>query len=195
MKHLLSIPVVLLLAVCNITGQSPLTIVLEEQNFPNLPGLQSYVIGEADGKWLVMGGRKDGLHRRQPFAAFDAAGNNANLYVIDPVLQSIWSQPLNSLPTSIAEQLQSTNMEFRQIGNTLYVIGGYGYSSTADDHITHPYLVAVDVAGVINAVIDNQPLPPHFRQTEDARIQVTGGYLDWLNGYFTWPAGKIHRPL
>lgn len=81
-------------------------------------------------------------------------------------------------------------MEFRQIGNTLYIVGGYGYSATAGNHITHPYLVAVDVAGVINAVIDNQPFPPHFRQTEDARIQVTGGYLDWLNGYFYLAGGQ-----
>lgn len=165
-------------------------IILEELPIPNLPGLQAYVIGEAGGKWLVIGGRKDGLHRRQPFAAFDEAGMNNNVYVLDPVSQTVWSKPLSTLPTLIVEQLQTTNMQFRQRGNTLYITGGYGYSNTAGDHITFPYLTAVDVEGAVAAIINNQSLLPYFRQIQDARLQVTGGYLDLLGDYFYLAGGQ-----
>ncbi|MCW5924969.1 MAG: T9SS type A sorting domain-containing protein [Saprospiraceae bacterium] len=192
MKHLFAIAIHLSWAVSGLFGQSSpnFKVILEELPIPNLPGLQAYVIGESEGIWLVIGGRKDGLHRRQPFAAFDAAGMNNNVYVLDPVSQNVWSKPLNTLPISMVEQLQSTNMEFRQVGNTLYIVGGYGYSNTAGDHITYPYLTAVNVPGVIEAVINNQPLIPHFRQLQDARVQVTGGYLDALDDYFYLAGGQ-----
>ncbi len=173
-------------------GQTPsnVRVILEEFPIPNLPGLQAYVIGESAGKWLVIGGRKDGLHQRQPFAAFDVAGMNNSMYVLDPNTQTVWSKPLSTLPTSMVEQLQSTNMEFRQVGNTLYIIGGYGYSNTAGDHVTYPYLTAVDVAGAIDAIVNNQPLTPHFRQLQDERVRVTGGYLDLLGDYFYLAGGQ-----
>lgn len=176
----------------NLKGQSVpnFRVILEELPLPNFPGLQAYVIGEAGGKWLVIGGRKDGLHRRQPFAAFDVAGMNNSIYVIDPVALAIWSKPLSALPTPIAEQLQTTNMEFRQRDNTLYITGGYGYSNTAGDHITFPYLTAVNVESAIEAIINNQPLQPYFRQLQDERVQVTGGYLDLLGDFFYLAGGQ-----
>lgn len=165
-------------------------VILEEQTIPNLPGLQAYVIGESGGKWLVIGGRKDGLHRRQPFAAFDVAGGNEKIHVIDPVSKTVWSKPLAGLPTGLVEQLQSTNMEFRQSGNTLFIMGGYGFSATEGDHITYPFLTAVNVPGAISAVVNGTDLQPHFRQIEDARMQVTGGYLDKLGDYFYLAGGQ-----
>ena len=40
-----------------------------------LPGLHSYAFAQHNGKWLIIGGRTDGLHRRQPFASFDINGD------------------------------------------------------------------------------------------------------------------------
>lgn len=192
MKRLYILLIFLTVATLNLNGQSApnIRVILEELPVANLPGLQAYVIGESGGKWLVIGGRKDGLHRRQPFAAFDVAGMNNNVYVLDPVSQTVWSKPLNTLPVSVAEQLQSTNMEFRQKENTLYITGGYGYSDTEGDHITFPYLTAVDVAGAIEAIVNNGSLLPHFRQLQDERVQVTGGYLDLLGDYFYLAGGQ-----
>lgn len=165
-------------------------VMLEELPLAGFPGVQAFVVGESDGKLLVIGGRKDGLHRRQPFAAFDVPGMNNHIFVLDPMTQTLWSKPLSELTVALAEQLQSTNMEFRQRGNTLYITGGYGYSNTEGDHITFPYLTSVDVGGAIEAIINGQPLQPHFRQTEDERVQVTGGYLDLLGDYFYLAGGQ-----
>ena len=119
MKHLLSIA--FLLATVLIQAQNtPFSVALEPMNIEGLGGVQSYAFGQHEGKWLIVGGRLDGLHQRQPFAAFSQSGNNTQLIVIDPVAKQKWTTPLSSLPTGIQEQLSSTNMEFYQEGDYLY---------------------------------------------------------------------------
>jgi hypothetical protein len=165
-------------------------IVLQEVTIPNMPGIQSFAWGQHDGEWLLIGGRTDGLHRRQPFAAFLAADNNTSAYVVNPQTQQVWSASLNTLPTAVYMQLQSTNLEHQQVGNTLYIVGGYGYSTIAADHITHPRLTAVDVPGMITAIKNAQPVGPHVRSIVDNRMEVTGGYLGILDGAFLLVGGQ-----
>lgn len=160
------------------------------QNFSTAPALQSFVFGQHNGKWLLIGGRTDGLHQRQPFAAFLASDNNVTLYVVDPSTKQVWSQGLTGLGSSYEEQLQSTNMNFKQVDSTLYIIGGYGYSPTAADHITYPYLTAVDLAQTIDAVINGTSLSGGFRQLQDPIFEVTGGQLNELNGTFYLVGGQ-----
>lgn len=172
-----------ILALCGLSQfplaaqSTPFGIELESIKINNLGGLQAYAFGQHNGKWLVVGGRLDGLHRRQPWAAFDAAGHNNQLIVIDPELKKQWSTSLSSLPTSIHEQLSSTNMEFIQSGDYLYCIGGYGYSATISDHTTYPNLTAIKIPEVMNGIINGTPIEPFFRQITDTMFQVTGGKL------------------
>lgn len=166
------------------------SLIVEELNFTNAPELQSYGLGNHEGKYLLIGGRKDGLHQRQPFAAFLASDNNVNVYVIDIETQQVWSASLSALSTALQEQLQSTNMEHYQDGDVLYLIGGYGYSSTLGDHTTYASLVAVDVPACIDAVINGQNIAPHFKQLNDSRLQVTGGYLSKLGSKFYLVGGQ-----
>ena len=65
----------------------PFSIHLEPLLMNDISGLQAYAFGQYDGKWLVVGGRLDGLHKRQPFAAFNVEGNNNQIFVIDPILK------------------------------------------------------------------------------------------------------------
>lgn len=157
----------------------------------NLQGLHSYAFAQHEGKWLIIGGRKDGLHARQPFNAFPQAQNNTDVYVIDIENNQFWSKSLNSLSSSIAEQLQSTNMNFHQVEDTLYFMGGYAFSNTANDHITFPNITSIIVSEVIDAVINNQPFTNYFKQIEDQRFAVTGGHLKFLNNNFYLVGG--HR--
>lgn len=48
----------------------PFDVVLTPINVTGLPGLHSYAFAQHNGKWLIIGGRKDGIHARQPFNAF-----------------------------------------------------------------------------------------------------------------------------
>ena len=169
---------------------TPFNLILEPVNVDGLVGLQSFAVGQYDGKWLLIGGRLDGLHIRQPFASFDIAGHNTQLIVVDPETLQKWSTSLTSLPISIQEQLQSTNMEFYQNEDYLYLVGGYGYSATIADYTTFDKLTAVDVPSTINAIINNTSITDHFRQITDDQFQVTGGGLDKINNTYYLVGGQ-----
>lgn len=163
---------------------APFNIYIEPMNITGLSGLQAYAFGQYNGKWLIVGGRLDGLHRRQPFAAFDIAGNNNQIIVIDPVSQQKWTAPLTSLSVALQEQLSSTNMEFHQEGNYLYIIGGYGYNTASAARKTFDNLTAINVPSVINAVIGGTSITSFFRQISDAQFAVTGGHLKKIDNTF-----------
>jgi hypothetical protein len=67
----------------------PFSIRLQQMEIVDLPALQSFAYATWQGKWLLIGGRMDGLHRRQPFAAFDEAGQNKFIYVVDPLKKKV----------------------------------------------------------------------------------------------------------
>ncbi|WP_047419959.1 hypothetical protein, partial [Cellulophaga sp. Hel_I_12] len=179
------------LSSCNSSAQEPFTIEIEPFSINEAPGIQSYSLGKtSDGKWLILGGRIDGLHKRRPFEAFLKKENNTSVFVIDPIGNKTWETDLSVLPTSIFEQLQSTNQEFHQRANSLYVIGGYGYSETKANHITYPYLTAIDIDGLVKAIINKSNISSFFRQISDSNMAVTGGQLGLLNDTFYLCGGQ-----
>jgi len=163
---------------------APFNIYIEPMDIFGVGGIQAYAFGQDNGKWLIVGGRLDGLHRRQRFAAFDIAGNNNQIIVIDPISQQKWSAPITSLSVGLQEQLSSTNMEFHQDGKYLYIIGGYGYNTANAAKKTFDNLTAIDVPAVISAVINGNSFTSYFRQISDAQFAVTGGHLEKINNTF-----------
>jgi hypothetical protein len=157
---------------------------------PNLPGLHSFAVGQSNGKWLIIGGRTDGIHARQPFNAFPDAQNNTNLYVVDVNTQQFWSTSLNTLATGLKEQLQSTNMNFYQDNDTLYIIGGYAFSASANDHITFDKLTSIAVPNLINAIIAGDPIAPYFKQITNTVFAITGGQLGKIDNTFYLVGGQ-----
>ncbi len=156
-----------------------------------VPGLQSYAIAQHNGQWLVVGGRTEGIHARQGHSSFPVANNNSMMYVIDINSRQVWSIPVDSLPTTISEQLQSTNMQFLQDGEQLIVTGGYAFSKSQNRHITYPYITVIDVPGAINAIVGNQAIEQHITQVEDEAFALTGGQLGKLGEVYYLVGG--HR--
>jgi hypothetical protein len=167
------------------------TVSLTPVDVPDFPGLHSFAFGQHNGKWLLIGGRRDGIHARQPFASFPSEFNNTDIFVIDIATQQTWTAPLSELPASIGEQLQSTNMNFFQAADTLYIIGGYAYSASARNHITFPKVTTVMVPDLIDAIINQESIQPFFRQIENDIFAVTGGQLGKLGNTFYLVGG--HR--
>jgi hypothetical protein len=189
-SHLISFLTIFMFGFAGLS-QEAFDVYIEPISINNAPGVHSFSYGvTSDGKWIIIGGRTDGLHRRQPFAAFLAADNNQNIWVVDPVSNQVWSAPLSNLSTSLFEQLQSTNQEFHQNGNTLYIIGGYGYSATALDHITYSNLTAIDLDGLASAIIAGGNITSYFRQIQDPNLAVTGGQLGFMNDYYYLCGGQ-----
>jgi hypothetical protein len=156
-----------------------------------LPGIQSFAYAQYEGKWVIIGGRKDGLHARQPFNAFPAAQSNTDIYVIDIANKQFRSRSVNELPTNLKEQLQSTNLNYHQIEDTLYLIGGYGYSESSNNHITYPYLTTINIKTLIEAIEQDQPIQSHFKQMRNDVFAVTGGHLEHMYDKFYLVGG--HR--
>ncbi len=182
MSKSISFSVILLLLVISSQAQVqnnkiPFVLRLESVEINNFPALQSFSYATWQGKWLLIGGRKDGLHRRQPWASFNEEGQNSFLYVVDPGKNKVWKKSLKDLPVNIAEQLQSTNLQFFQIENRLILTGGYGYRKSKSDYITHPYITLIKVDDLINSIIENKDIVNAFTQIEDARMAVTGGRM------------------
>lgn len=173
------------------TATFPFEIQLKADSIAGFNGLHSFAYGQLDGKVLLIGGRPDGIHARQPFNAFPASQNNQLLQVLDLQTHQYWSRSLAELPVSLQEQLQSTNMNFYQDGNSLILAGGYAFSATANDHITFPYLTRIAVDGVISALINNQPIATFFEQIQDERFAVTGGNLGKIGAQYYLVGG--HR--
>ncbi|MEY3741763.1 MAG: hypothetical protein RL371_665, partial [Bacteroidota bacterium] len=173
------------------TNNFPFEVVLKADSIPGFNGLHSFAYGQRDGKVLLIGGRPEGIHARQPFNAFPASLNNQILQVLDLQTKQYWSRSLAELSVSLQEQLQSTNMNFYQDGNFLILAGGYAYSATANDHITFPFLTRIDLDGVINAVINNQALSTFFEQIQDERFAVTGGNMGKIGSQYYLVGG--HR--
>ena len=169
---------------------APFSIHLEPATVPGLGGLQSYAWASHEGKWLILGGRTDGLHWRQPFASFDAAGNNRNLLVVDPSAGQVWAAPLSALGVTYQDQLSSTNMQFHQQGDRLYLVGGYGYSQSGADPYTYDFITAVDVPQVVDAVVNGTSITPYFRQASDPRLAVTGGHLKHIGDTYYLVGGQ-----
>jgi hypothetical protein len=136
-------------------GQTnPFELSVKPVTFSGLPALHSFSVAQFNGKWYVMGGRRDGLHRRQPFRAFDSAHANRYIWQIDPQQKTIDSLPIIGLPPMVESQMSSTNMLWTQEGDFLYLAGGYGLVSSNDVtqgmgdrevHRTFPYLTRVDL--------------------------------------------------
>ncbi len=174
-----------------LSAQTPFTVTVEPVSVPGFTGVQSFVSATYNDYLLIIGGRQDGLHERQPFASFRPEGNNTIIQLLQPETGEHYAASLSGLPEPLREQLQSTNMEFYQDGDQLYIIGGYGYSPSMGDHITYAQLTVVDIPVLAEAILNEGDLSAAFRYTSDYRMAVTGGYLGQLQDTFYLVGG--HR--
>jgi hypothetical protein len=157
-----------------------------------LGGLQSYTYGRTSDGYISFGGRLDGLHRRQPFAAFDVAGHNLNVTFINPTTGNVVHHNTSSLPDEVEEQMHSTNACFVQKDNLLLVVGGYGFSAIQNDHITFPSLLVFDLELLKSAILIQGDLNAALlARIVDDRFAVTGGKLVKMNNQFFLVGG--HR--
>jgi hypothetical protein len=159
-------------------------IKLEEMTIPSFPKFHSSAVGFYDGKWVIIGGRTNGLHGFYPPFAFPANGIQNQIHVVDPGTGSIWSSGLDSLPQPLKEQFSSSNMQHCVKGNKLYISGGYGYSQTADEYITFPYFTEVNMDTLIEHIVTGSNPSNSFKYTVDSAMAVTGGRMHQMDGRF-----------
>lgn len=150
----------------------------------NAPAVHSGTYGIYNGKWFFIGGRKNGLHGFQPPFAFEGDGINDTIYIVDRNTNQVWKQDVYSLPAAIREPITSSNMQFYLQDSTLYMVGGYGWKDSIQNFITWPTLTAVNVSGLMDAVMSNATITPYFRQIEDSVLTVCGSHLHKLDSTY-----------
>ncbi len=179
MKKTLFVVAMVFMSLNIVFGESePYAIELQNYPMPGAPAIHSFAFAKWGGKWLFIGGRTNGMHGFNPNNAFPKQYSNVNIFVVDPVTVQTWSRNIFlDLPPHIADQMRSTNMQYYQSGNRLYMVGGYGYDSTLNNMVTFPQIKIFNVEGVIQAVINGTSVAPHVSQLEDERMRVCGAEL------------------
>lgn len=168
----------------------PFTVHLERVDTGRvLPTLQSFASGTVDGLWVIIGGRTNGLHSftNDPVKNFPPAAQNRRVWVIDPANWRTWSRPLSDsrLSLRLQQALSSTATESAQSGDTLYVVGGYGFLRAKKNFITFPNLTSIDLRKMVAWVKreSGAVYPAQFvRTTTDPALRVTGGELTIMYG-------------
>jgi hypothetical protein len=154
-----------------------------------LPTLHSFAAGHHDGKWVLIGGRTNGLHGFNNISTenFPPQFQNRDVWVVDPVAKTSWSRSLES-PTAgftAAEvySLTNANNQFYQRGDRLYMTGGYGLEVAPNINNTFDELSAVDLPGLVDWVINGAgAAKDHVRQISDPLFRVTGGAMYEIGG-------------
>jgi hypothetical protein len=162
----------------------PFSISLEAITGTSLPGVHSFAFAQSGDKWLIIGGRTNGLHGLNSNDGFPGEFKNDQVIVIDTSTWTAYTADLNQLSKSMADPMRSTNMEYIQDGSYLYMAGGFGYDSILDSYVTFPKLTAVHVDNMINAVINAQPISSCIRQIIDTNLAVCGGDLGKIGNDF-----------
>jgi len=163
---------------------SEYTIKLEPVTLAEFAGVQSYSWGKSGDEVLIVGGRLDGLHRRQPFASFDSAGHNNQLIVINLKTLQVWKRPVAEFEEPFASQLKATNHCFHQQNETLVIVGGYGIDETSKEHVTFNSLLSFSVSQMIRFVKRELDVKPLIFPLKNDQFAVTGGQLNHMDGRY-----------
>ena len=168
--------------------QLPYRVELHEYSMgeADLPTLHSFAVGHYGNKWLLISGRTNGLHGFDlgfnPDVNFPVQSQNRDVWVLDLDSHQSWHRSLNDPTSGLTEaqklSLATTNNQFFERGNTLYVTGGYGVKENGSDFGTFDALSAIDMPGLADWVTTGTgSAASHIRQIFDPIFKVTGGAM------------------
>jgi len=168
----------------------PFTIDVRAVPWAGAPTLQSFAIArDGQGRWLCLGGRTAGLHGLASSGVLiqsNFQGFNDRVWAVDVGGPRVCSRALaNLVAKDVADSLTVTGCQSAQVGDKLYLVGGYGYSPDHRFMQTYRVLTVVDVTATVQAVLTGGPIGNHIRQSAaDDLLAVTGGELESIDGTF-----------
>lgn len=172
----------------------PFRIKLIKADFKLPMGIQSYVHGIHNDKWLILTGRIDGLHGfvENSKSNFPTSRQNTIVTVIDPFKKKTYTRslldPESGLTQKQVDLLSVTAAQAYQSGSTLYITGGYGVDSATGKLDTKNALTAIDIPGLIHWVVRpsrGETAAQHIRHIFDHTFKVTGGYMNKVGNHPT----------
>ena len=160
-------------------------VAIDVAGFSLPSGIHSYVMGSANGKWLFLAGRTNGMHGfSNSKNNFPPAQQNTTVFVVDFAQQTVATRSLTDVGSGLTQpqvdSLSVTSAQSYQVGSTLYMAGGYGVDTATGRFSTKDAFTAIDVPGLMHWVVSPSPTETaaqHIRQIFDPIAQVTGGYM------------------
>lgn len=177
MNRLFQLAALLLFPFAIAAQQVPFQVEIEPVNASAVPPIHSFAFAQQGSKWLIVGGRTNGLHGFSTNDNFDVMYANQDIVVVDTTTWNYYTSSILGLPMNIKDPLRSTNMQYTVIDEYLYVVGGFGWDSTLNRYDTYQTLTAIRIDSMINAVVNGLPIAPHIRQITNSNLQITGGEM------------------
>lgn len=159
-----------------------------------IPAVQSPVTASLDGKWVIFGGRKAGLHSMDfDPPAFQTFQANDSIWVID--LANAQSYGV-MLPNQYFKYLSASSQLYFQEGSKLYVNGGFTFkdSTATFSNWTSDAFFEIDLPSLISYVMSGGGEPTLdavvTKFIRDPFLKVTGGEMIVTNGNFYLVGGQ-----
>ena len=176
-------------------GDLPYSVQLQQYDVNremNRPAVHSFVAGEYDGQWVIIGGQSNGLHGFDvDRTSIPERFQNADVWVLDHSTKTSWSRSLvpgeanSGLTNEQLLSLTGANAQFEQVGDRLYMTGGFGDNDVVDptSRDTFSFLTAFDLPGLVEwAKGGVGTAVEHIRQVSDPLFKVTGGDMYEIDG-------------
>ncbi len=170
-------------------AQEQFSVSVIEQLGTKFPRVHSFAHGKVNNKHVFIGGRINGLHGFTSAFGFPLDAVNDSIFILNSNFTQKWSVSTSSLSNDIREAITSSNMEYYQDGNTLYMIGGYGWRSDTSVFVTFKTLTAINLTMLESAVTSGTGLAACFRQITDSRLKVCGTHLKKIGTKYILPMG------
>ena len=184
----------------------PYTLEINATELSNAPSLQSFAHGIEGDNWLLFAGRTNsidgngGLHNlNNDYAAgsFPPPSYNNNIYVynhvkdstsvisIDEMMNRMKAHFPNNYKAAKENEsvFRNSNAQVKQLGEFLYVVGGYGPESVnapSKKYITYNNVARIHIPSLINLVQGNYSAVVKkslFAIGSDQQLAATGGEL------------------
>lgn len=162
----------------------PFRVTLKEAGFELPIGVQTYMHAVHKNKSLIITGRVDGLHGfvLNSDDNFPVKAQNTFVFVVDLEKKKTYYRSLNDPSSGLTQQqidlLSVTAAQGYQLGETLFITGGYGVDTATGRLNTKDSLTAINVPGLIKWVVKKKgTVAENIHQVFDPIFKVTGGYM------------------
>lgn len=188
----------------------PYAIAVEAVDWPAKsapPGMHSFVHAVLDdGRWLLIGGRLNGLHTfwPQPVDIDPNKGNfppkfaNPMMVVMHPEQGVLGTFDVRNLAPNLAAQLLSTNMSghYDRSSDEFCLCGGYGVKD--ESSITFPTLLRMPATGIADLIMSSldektktEKISAAIERIDDPMFAITGGALLKMDGVYYLVFGQL----
>jgi hypothetical protein len=147
-------------------------------------GFHSFAFAQLGSRWLIVGGRTNGLHGLNSNDPFPLESANNNVVVFDTTNWQIYTSSLSALPKPVADPLRSTNMQYVQHGDYLYMVGGYGRDSILNRFVTFPVISRIRIDSIMDAVVNQTSMQNCIKQVSDTNLRICGGEMHFYDNMF-----------